>query len=72
MTHAVFTSKRVHEIPDWAILRRQPIEQADDEQAMLASLGMPCQPEWFAVKYGEFKTVVSWDHRVATEVKCLR
>lgn len=71
MKHLLCTGKSVSDIPDWAIRRRQPIEQAEPEQAVLAQLGMPTKPYFFAERLvGGVREVVSWTDHYATEVRC--
>ncbi len=70
MTHLRYSSKRIFDIPDWAISRRQPMDQAEPEQAVLAQLGMPSEPLWFAERYcGDRVEVVAWDNRMASEIR---
>jgi hypothetical protein len=72
MTHLRYSSKRIFDIPDWAMGHKQPINQAEPEQAVLAQLGMPLKPLWFAEHHiGDVTELIAWDNRMASEVRCL-
>jgi hypothetical protein len=56
-------------VPDWAKKCCQPIADADFEQAMIAQIEMPVDPEYFADQViNGVRHVVSWRGKHSTEV----
>jgi hypothetical protein len=75
MTHKTMSlaHKYITVVPDWARKNVQDIASADFEQAVIANIGMPTSPVFFADQVVDgVRTVISWDKHYASEVKCLQ
>jgi hypothetical protein len=68
--HLSVASKYIKEVPDWAQKCRLPVSDADFETAVLAQMGMPTSPMYYAERHiGEITELVSWDSHTAVEVR---